>query len=82
MKLTIKLYLTVRNVGYKLQFFQDLTFTGCCFNCNMIERMRETSLDVLLDLGLKSHNLAIRSHSVPGSIAPASATNCFSAFLI
>ena len=54
---------------------------GVCLSWRIMERIRETSLLVLLDLGLKSHNLAMRSHSVPGSIAPVSATNCFSAFL-
>lgn len=43
--------------------------------------MRDTSRLDLLDFGLKSHNLAMRSHSVPGSISAVSATNCFSAFL-
>lgn len=54
---------------------------GVCFNCKIIERIRETSLEVRDDLGLNSHNLAMRSHSVPGSTSSASATNCFSAFL-
>lgn len=43
--------------------------------------MRLTSRFDLLDFGLKSHSLAMRSHSVPGSISAVSATNCFSAFL-
>lgn len=55
---------------------------GCCFNCKMIERILDTSLLALFVFGLKSHNLAIRSHSVPGSISSSSATNCFSAFLL
>lgn len=55
---------------------------GFCLSCKIMERILETSFDVLADFGLKSHNLAIRSHSVPGSTSSASATNCFSAFLI
>lgn len=47
----------------------------------MIDRIRLTSRLDLLVLGLKSHNFAMRSHSVPGSISAISATNCFSAFL-
>jgi hypothetical protein len=54
---------------------------GVCLSCRIMDLMRDTSLLVLLDFGLKSHSLAIRSHSVPGSISSVSATNCFSAFL-
>lgn len=54
---------------------------GDCFNWRMMERILETSLDVLDDFGLKSHSFEILSHSVPGSTSSASATNCFSAFL-
>lgn len=54
---------------------------GCCFICNIIERILETSLLPGLAFGLKSQSLAILSHSVPGSISLSSATNCFSAFL-
>lgn len=54
---------------------------GVCFNCKIIERIRETSLEVRDDFGLNSQSLAMRSHSVPGSTSSASATNCFSAFL-
>lgn len=54
---------------------------GVCFSCKMIDRIRDTSRLDLLDFGLKSHSLAIRSHSVPGSMSSVSATNCFSAFL-
>merc|ERR1712002_79895 len=46
-----------------------------------MERMREMSLDDFDVLGLKSHNLAILSHSVPGSILAVSATSSFSAVL-
>lgn len=60
---------------------QALFVNGVCFNCKIIDRMRDTSRLDLLDFGLKSHNLAMRSHSVPGSISAVSATNCFSAFL-
>uniref|UniRef100_A0A2M4CDP8 Putative secreted protein n=1 Tax=Anopheles marajoara TaxID=58244 RepID=A0A2M4CDP8_9DIPT len=55
---------------------------GFCFSCRMMERIREMSLLDLFVFGLKSHSLAIRSHSVPGSISSVSATNCFSAFLL
>lgn len=58
-----------------------LFVTGVCFSCRIIDRIRLTSRLVLIDFGLKSHNLAMRSHSVPGSISAVSATNCFSAFL-
>jgi len=77
-----------RNANYSLIFiivlspFQALLAAGgVCFSCRIIERIRETSLLVLLDFGLKSQSLAIRSHSVSGSISSVSATNCFSAFL-
>ncbi|CAG5075257.1 Similar to Ankle2: Ankyrin repeat and LEM domain-containing protein 2 (Mus musculus), partial [Cotesia congregata] len=55
---------------------------GVCLSCKIIDRIRDTSLDIREDFGLKSHSFAIRSHSVPGSTSPASATNCFSAFLL
>lgn len=67
------------------QLFYYATFEvgrGFCFNCKMIDLNRDTSRLDFADFGLKSHNLAIRSHSVPGSISSGnSATNCFSAFL-
>lgn len=55
---------------------------GVCFSWRIIERIRDTSFDVLDDFGLKSQSFAILSHSVPGSTSSASATNCFSAFLL
>lgn len=47
----------------------------------MIERIREVSLVLREDFGLKSHRRAIRSHSCPGDSASLSATHSFSAFL-
>lgn len=43
--------------------------------------MRETSLACLLDLGLKSHSRATRSHSVPGDDSSMSFTKASSAAL-
>lgn len=43
--------------------------------------MRETSLACLLDLGLKSHRRATRSHSVPGDDSSMSFTKASSAAL-
>ena len=41
-----------------------------CFSCKMTDRILPTSFDgVLPVLGLKSHNFATRSHSVPGDIS-------------
>uniref|UniRef100_A0A8C9GUG1 Transmembrane protein n=1 Tax=Piliocolobus tephrosceles TaxID=591936 RepID=A0A8C9GUG1_9PRIM len=46
------------------------------------EHMRETSLACLLDLGLKSHSRATRSHSVPGDDSSMSFTKASSAALL
>ena len=41
-----------------------------CFSCKMTDRILPTSFDgVLPVLGLKSHNFATLSHSVPGDIS-------------
>lgn len=53
----------------------------CCFNCNKVDRIRDTSFVPLLLFGLKSHNLDTRSHSDPGLCSSLSATNSFSAAL-
>ncbi len=59
-----------------------LRIGGVCFNCRMMERMRETSLLLRDAFGLKSHSLAIRSHSWPASgSATWVDTRSFSAFL-
>lgn len=81
--INVVLYNTYNLWSKSFWFYQTLTGAGgVCFNCKIIERIRDTSLEVRDDLGLKSHSFAIRSHSVPGSTSSASATNCFSAFLL
>ena len=54
---------------------------GVCFSWRMIERIREMSLLFRLAFGLKSHSLAILSHSWPGSSSVGWLTSSFSAFL-
>lgn len=54
---------------------------GFCLTWRMMDLMREMSRDDLDVFGLKSQSLVIRSHSVPGSIFPVSATSSFSADL-
>ena len=54
---------------------------GACLREMRTERMRETSLACLLDLGLKSHSRATRSHSVPGDDSSMSFTKASSAAL-
>lgn len=54
---------------------------GVCFNCKIMDRIRETSLLLRLAFGLKSQSLAILSHSCPGSSSVGWLTNSFSAFL-
>lgn len=66
-----------------MQFIHYALFlsNGVCFNCNIIERIRELLVD-LLDFE-KSQSFEILSHSVPGIISSSnsSATHSFSAFL-
>ena len=54
---------------------------GACLREMSTERMRDTSLACLLDLGLKSHSRATRSHSVPGDDSSMSFTKASSAAL-
>lgn len=54
---------------------------GACLSEISTERMRDTSLACLLDLGLKSQSRATRSHSVPGEDSSTSFTKASSAAL-
>ncbi len=52
-----------------------------CLSCRITDRILPTSFDGVLPVfGLKSHNFATRSHSVPGDIAWVVDRNSRSAF--
>eukprot|EP00045_Choanoeca_perplexa_P020345 m.4131 g.4131 ORF g.4131 m.4131 type:complete len:77 (+) comp6723_c0_seq1:2400-2630(+) len=44
-----------------------LDLIPCCFTCNKMLRMRDTSFSLRLDFTLKSTWNATRSHSLPGA---------------
>ena len=54
--------------------------SGCCFNWSRMPRIRLASLAFLLNLVLKSHSLATRSHSLPSVLLPTQATSFCSSF--